>query len=151
MPTTKTQKIVFSLLMAFLMVYGMEVYNRLLAGKMTLSSFVIPPLEMLGLMAAVLFLQELMAGRVARKVAFRIVNPATAKRLKVIVAVQIVTVCIMCPMMSFVATLAFKADIVRPLPLKWIQTVAFNLPMAMAWQLFVAGPLVRGVVKRIKT
>jgi hypothetical protein len=55
----------------------------------------------------------------------------------------------MCPMMSLVATLVFKADSAAPLYQKWLNTFAVNLPMAMSWQLLAAGPMVRGVVKRI--
>ena len=149
MPKTRTQRIIFSLLMALIMVYGMEVYNHLIVGSVSISSFTIPPLEMLGLTVAVIILEECIAGKVARKIAFSIVNPTSAKPLKVIIAVQIATVCLMCPMMSFVATLYFKANIALPLPLKWVQTLAMNLPMAVVWQLFIAGPLVRNVVKRI--
>lgn len=150
MPKTKAQKTVFSLLMAFLMVYGMEVYNHIVTGSVTASSFLVPLGELLGLMAAVLLLEEFIAGRIARKIAFRIVNPDKAKQITAIVAVQIATVCLMCPMMSLVATLVFKAEVPAPLPLKWLQTVAVNLPMAMTWQLLVAGPVVRGVVKKVK-
>ena len=67
MPRTRTQRIVFSILMAFAMVYGMELYN-----------------------------QALLAG-------------------------------------ELVAT--------------WLQAVALNFPMALLWQLFVAGPAVHAVVR----
>jgi hypothetical protein len=150
MPKTKGQKAVFSLLMALVMVYGMEVYNHIVAGDRSASSFTIPVLELAGLMLAVIALEELIAGRIARRIAFAIVDAEKARPLAVIVAIQVATVCLMCPMMSFVATLVFKASMPGPLPLKWIRTVAVNLPMAMAWQLLVAGPLVRGVVKRVR-
>ena len=57
-------------------------------------------------------------------------------------------VCFMCPMMNLVATLLFK-DIDGELFLKWIQTIATNLPMAFCWQLLVAGPLVRLAFRKI--
>ena len=69
MPRTRTQRVVFSILMAFAMVYGMELYN-----------------------------QALLAG-------------------------------------ELVAT--------------WLQAVALNFPMALLWQLFVAGPAVRAVVRTL--
>lgn len=150
MPKTKFQSKVFSLLMSFVMVYGMEVYNHIVAGNVTILSFIIPVVELLGLMAVVILLEELIAGRIARKIAFSIFNPEKSKPLAVIIAMQISTVCLMCPMMSLVATIVFKSAIPAPLPVKWLQTVAINLPMAMAWQLLIAGPLVRSIVKRVK-
>lgn len=55
----------------------------------------------------------------------------------------------MCPMMSMVATLAFKHPMLDNLLVAWMQTVALNFPMALLWQLFVAGPVVRFIVARI--
>ena len=31
----------------------------------------------------------------------------------------------------------------------WIQTAALNFPMALCWQIFFAGPLVRGIFRRL--
>ena len=43
MPRTRTQRIVFSILMAFAMVFGMELYNQaLLAGGLRTELFVVP-------------------------------------------------------------------------------------------------------------
>ena len=100
-------------------------------------------------MFAVILLQELIAGRTARRIAFKFADPATARPLRVTIAVQVATVLLMCPMMSLVAAIVFKADAAAPLYAKWLMTFLFNLPMAMLWQLLVAGPLVRGVIKRV--
>ena len=149
MPKTKAQKCVFSLLMAFIMVYGMETYNHVIAG-LGAASFMLPVDELLALMLAVIILQELIAGRLARKIAFHFVRPDKHKTFTIVIATQIATVSLMCPLMSFVATLVFKRGILMPLAEKWLLTVAVNMPMAMLWQLFVAGPIVRGVVERVK-
>ena len=86
MPRTRTQRVVFSILMAFAMVYGMELYN-----------------------------QALLAGGLRTEL--------------------------------FVATLAFKQPPAGELVATWFQTAALNFPMALLWQLFVAGPAVRAVVR----
>lgn len=52
-------------------------------------------------------------------------------------------------MMSMVATLAFKQPPVDELIATWLQTVALNFPMALLWQLFIAGPAVRAAVRRV--
>ena len=50
-------------------------------------------------------------------------------------------ICIMCPIMSLVATLLFK----EPSFGTWAHTFGCNLPMAFFWQLCFAGPLVRKI------
>ena len=42
------------------------------------------------------------------------------------------TVCLMCPMMSFVATVLFKG-VDSQIIAKWLQTSALNFPMALCW------------------
>jgi hypothetical protein len=46
----------------------------------------------------------------------------------------------MCPIMSLVATILFKEN---PSFGTWIQTWGMNFPMALLYQLFYCGPLVR--------
>ena len=67
--------------------------------------------------------------------------PCDKERI-VILAISAMTVCVMCPMMSFVATALFKGVNASLIP-NWIQTTALNFPMALCWQIFFAGPLVR--------
>ena len=47
-------------------------------------------------------------------------------------------ICIMCPTMSLVATLLFKAH-----------TFGCNLPMAFFWQMFYCGPLSRLIFRAL--
>lgn len=61
-----------------------------------------------------------------------------------ILAISSITVCLMCPTMSFFATLLFKhagSEFVAV----WFETTALNFPMAFFWQIFFAGPLVRAI------
>lgn len=149
MPKTKNQKILFSILMSFVMVYGMEVYNNAVIHRgMTNSLFLLPLEEVALLMAAVIAIETFIGGPLARKMAFRLVDPAKDRPIVVIVAIQIMTVCLICPMMSLVATFAFKGGFSTQILAKWVQTVAINFPMAFCWQIFVAGPLVRTIVSK---
>lgn len=59
------------------------------------------------------------------------------------------TVCLMCPAMSLVATLLFKDYAQAGLIGTWLQVSALNFPMALAWQIFFGGPLVRGIFRLI--
>lgn len=52
----------------------------------------------------------------------------------------------MCPCMSLIATVLFKRPASDGVAV-WIQTAALNFPMALCWQIFFAGPLVRLVFR----
>ena len=54
----------------------------------------------------------------------------------------------MCPAMSFVATALFQHPGSELLS-AWVQTTALNFPMALCWQIFFAGPLVRLVFRTL--
>lgn len=140
------QKIVFGSLMALAMVYGMEVYNAALRqGGLSGSCFQIPVLELVGLGAIVLVVESLIGGPLARKLAAKVVAMWAGHP---VLALSVCMVCAMCPMMSFVAVLFFKG-MDKDVAFTWLRTVAFNFPMALGWQLLVAGPLVRFLFRRL--
>lgn len=143
MPKTKTQELVFGVLMALCMVYGMETYNTALAnGGLTNQGLLISPKELVVLSVIVILVEKVLGGPLAHKLAFRLVDPAQAKPL-LILTVSVMTVCTMCPLMSLVATLLFKGGLGTDFLSRWLQTVAINFPMALCWQVLIAGPLVR--------
>lgn len=150
MPQGKLQHIAFSLLMAFVMVYGMELYNQaIMAGELTSSLFLVPFADVVPLMAVVIALEHFIGGPWAAHWTFKCLNPAEDKAILIIVARGAFTVSMMCPLMSLVATIAFKQPPLGELVATWVQTVAMNFPMALLWQLFMAGPLVRALVRLI--
>ena len=57
-------------------------------------------------------------------------------------------VCLMCPMMSFIATLLFKNAGSNFIAV-WFQTTVMNFPMALCWQIFGAGPLGRLIFRTV--
>ncbi len=150
MPRTRTQRIVFSILMAFAMVYGMELYNQaLLAGGLRTELFAAPLADIVPLMAAVIVLETLVGGRVAARQVGRLLDTDHCPEVLVTILRGALTCWTMCPMMSLVATLAFKQPPAGELVATWLQTVALNFPMALLWQLFVAGPVVRALVRAV--
>lgn len=77
MPTNRAQRVVLSLLMAFAMVYGMELYNQaLMAGGLATELFWTPFADIVPLMAAVIVLESLVGGRIAHRLTFRLLDPA---------------------------------------------------------------------------
>ncbi len=150
MPGSFRQRVVFSILMAFAMVYGMEVYNQaLLAGGLKMEHFLAPFADIVPLMCAVIVLESLVGGKVAHRLTFRLLDVSKTPALLITVFMGAFTCWTMCPMMSMVATLAFKHPTIENILAVWIQTVALNFPMALLWQLFIAGPAVRAVARRL--
>lgn len=150
MPNSFRQRATFSVLMAFAMVYGMEVYNQaLLAGGLEMGHLLEPFADMVPLMFAVIVLETLIGGKVAHRLTFRLLDASKVPALLVTVFMGAFTCWTMCPMMSLVATIAFKHPTPGNVVAIWLQTVALNFPMALLWQLFVAGPAVRAIARRL--
>ena len=59
------------------------------------------------------------------------------------------TVCLMCPAMSLVATFLFKEYHDAGFVSVFLQTAAFNFPMALCWQIFFAGPAGRWIFRAL--
>ena len=78
---------------------------------------------------------------------FRIVNPSD-KPILVILTISTITVILMCPLMSMIATLLFKNPGSELVAL-WLETTVLNFPMALFFQIVVAGPLVRTIFRGI--
>lgn len=57
------------------------------------------------------------------------------------------TVLVMCPAMSLVASILFNVVLAGASPVQlpaiWVRTLIKNFPMALPWNLFVAGPVSR--------
>ncbi len=145
LPQNKFQDVIFTIFMAFVMVYAMICYNIALnVGGMQNFVFLAAFKEMLIMWPIAIALELLFVGKLAQKLAFRFVTPGKDPMIMIILAISAMSVCLMCPFMSFVATLLFK-DAGEELVAVWLQTTALNFPMALCWQIFFAGPLVRNV------
>lgn len=144
MPKTKLQNVIFTIIMAFVMVYAMVCYNIALdKGGMSNEIFLLAFHE-IPIMWPVAFVLELfVVERLSKKLAFRIVSPED-KPIFITLAICSMIVCLMCPIMSFIATLLFKHPGSEVIAV-WLQTTLLNFPVALCWQIFFAGPLVRNV------
>lgn len=150
MPRTLPQKLFFSFLMAALMVYGMELYNLILqAGAFSFDLLLAVFADFLPLVAIVVILQWFIGGPLARWLAFHLMDPHNAAAWRITLTVSLCTVCLMCPMMSCVATLLFKHPNSATFVSIWLNTFIYNLPMALLWQLLCAGPLTRFTFRRL--
>lgn len=145
MPKNKFQDVIFTIIMATIMVYGMVVYNVALnTGGVTGQTFLLA-LHELPIMVPVAFILEFfIVGKLAKILAFKVVLPTDRPQV-ITYAISICICCIMCPTMSLIATFLFK----EPSFGTWVQTWAMNFPMAICWQMFYCGPLVRLIFRTI--
>ncbi len=149
MPETKLQEVVFALLMSFFMVLGMEFYNgSIQMGEWTRAVFPIMFGEMRFMLPLCFATSYFVMDKIAQKLMLRLVTPGQDKPILVVLVRSGITVSLMCPAMSFWATLIFHGislDFVN----QWFGTVIRNFPMAFFWQIFYCGPLVRFLFGRI--
>ena len=140
MPKTKFQNVVFTAIMAICMVYGMIVYNVALnTGGVHAETFVLA-LHELYIMAPVAFVLEFfVVDGLAHKLAFTFMRPDDRPQF-ISYAISFCICCVMCPVMSLIATVLFKE---QPSFAVWVQTWGMNLPCALLWQLCYCGPFVR--------
>ena len=145
MPRNKFEDVIFTAIMATIMVYGMVVYNVALnTGGVTGATFVMA-LHELPIMVPIAFILEFfIVGKLAKMLAFTVVCPTDRPQV-ITYAISICICCIMCPTMSLIATFLFKT----PSFGTWVQTFGMNFPMAICYQMFYCGPFVRLIFRLI--
>lgn len=145
MPKTKLQNIIFTIIMATVMVYGMIVYNvSLNTGGVHGENFLLSLHEMPIMVPIAFLLEFFVVEKLATRLAFSFMQPTDRPQL-ITYAISTMIVCIMCPVMSLIATLLFKT----PSFGTWIETWGMNMPMALIWQLLYCGPLVRLIFRTL--
>lgn len=150
MPKNLFQEIIFTLIMVVVMVYAMVCYNIALDFGEVNNTVFIAAFSELWYMGLIAFVLELVVvGPIVKKLAFRIVDPRSHAPIFITLAISALTVCFMCPLMSMAATIIIKQPAAADFFAVWIQTTAMNFPMALCWQLFYAGPLVRLIFRAI--
>lgn len=146
MPKNKFQDVVFTIIMATVMVYGMVVYNVALnTGGVTGQTFLLTLHELPVMVPIAFVLEFFVVGRIARGLAFSVMRPDDRPQF-ITYAISICICCIMCPVMSLIATILFKENQSFG---TWIQAWAMNFPMAICYQMFYCGPFVRLVFRTI--
>ncbi len=146
MPKNKFEDVIFTIIMATIMVYGMVVYNVALnTGSVSGATF-LAALHELPIMVPVAFILEFfIVGKIAGMLAFTVMKPTDRPQF-ITYAISICICCIMCPIMSLVATILFKEN---PSFGTWVQTFGMNFPMAICYQMFYCGPFVRLIFRTI--
>ncbi len=108
MPKTLLENIIFTIIMAAIMVYGMIVYNVALAtGGVTNATFVMALHEMPIMVSHCLRAGIFRGGETGHGLAFMFMRPTDRPQF-ITYAISLMIVCIMCPVMSLIATVLFK-------------------------------------------
>ena len=151
---TKSQGILFGIIMSYAMAYGMEVYNVAIklgvdlqvGGFSTMTNLVFWEAlkEALYMGLFVFLFSNLWGNRFGAAFADRHCDPARDNPYLCQLLRQGGTVAVMCPTMSLVASILFNiilggAPLVQ-LPAIWVGTVLKNFPMAFLWSFFAAAP-----------
>lgn len=142
MPKTKLERIFFTAGTAFFMVYGMTIYNTVLAnGTFTNRTFLDALTHMWVEYGIIFLLAFFVAGAIAPKLAFWVVQPGD-RPICIVFAIQTFTVILMVAFASVIGLFhahGFSANVIP----NYIVTYCKNFIMALPLQLILVGPLAR--------
>ena len=150
MPQTKFQNFVFTLMTAILMAYFMIVYDVAIFSNDGLvnQTFLIALKEFRIEVIIVFFLAYFVASPIAKKLAFRIVDPKKDNKMLIILSIQTFTVLVMVALMSIYA-LFIQHLVNSNIICNYITLFIKNFIMAYPLQIFFVGPVVRNVFRII--
>ncbi len=149
MPQTKLQTFFFMVITVLISVIAFTIYNTAIyAEEITNRIFINAAREIPVEFVFALGIQALIAYKLARKMAFRFVDPEKDKPIIIILAITTMTVCLMCPSMSLVATILYDGFSPEFL-LLWLKKVTINFPFAFFTQIFFIGPFVRYLFRNV--
>ena len=161
----KSQKLVYALITVIITVpcfvfYCLSIENGGILNIDIKFALMLIPVEFV-----LAYLSEIfIGGPLSTKIALKAVNPKENKPFMVEIAIICATVCIMCPLMSFLATILYKGimpgiifhdvtfefmNFIKCFIPNFLQTLVLNFPFALLSQLFFIQPLVRRIFKLI--
>lgn len=147
MKKSKLHHFLFTVAMAFVMVYAMICYNIALhRGGMSNSVFVLAFHKLWIMWPIAIILELFFVEKGAVQLAMKKFHPEQTSPQLFQMAICTMIVCLMCPIMSFIATLLFQNAGNQVIAL-WLQAMFVNFPMTLGWQLFFGGTAVRKLEK----
>jgi len=149
MPQTGFQKLFFMALTVLISVMAFTTYNVALSlGGMSNRVFLLALREVPLEFVLAFVLEGALVYRLAERLALRVVDPGSDRPIVVILAITAMTICLMCPGMSFLATIlydGFNAEFLA----NWLHKMVFNFPFAFFAEIFFIGPFVRLVFRSL--
>ncbi|MGI5989029.1 MAG: DUF2798 domain-containing protein [Lachnospiraceae bacterium] len=143
MPKTNFQRVVFTMIMVFCMVYSMTVYTlSLQTGGLNYSVLALAIKEMWVEYIVVFILIFFFITKTSVRAAHRLIDKKKDSPILMTVAIQSVTVMLIVPMITLFATF-FHQGFTGSWLIQWISTAAVCFPAAYFLQIFLIGPFVR--------
>ncbi len=147
-PKTRTQRLVFTVIMVLVMVYCMTVYNAAIAHGLSWGTFLAALRTMWPEVAAAFLAQHFLGAPIAARLLPQIVDPADKRRIMVQVAMAGCMVFVMAPAMTLFVSV-MHSGLTADMPLRWLERLAVNIPFAFFIQIFYVGPLVRLIYRSV--
>ncbi len=162
MPQTKFQKLIFALITVIITVpcfvfYCSSYESGGFNAEVIKNSLIYIPIELILAYLCAVFI----GSPLALKFALKAVDPKENSKILVQTAIVSATAAIMCPLMSFLATILydgiiavgingepFNNFIINFIPY-WLQRIVLNFPFALLSQLFFVQPLTRTIFNAI--
>ena len=146
MPKTKLESVFFTAVTAWLMVYGMTLYNLVLAtGDFTNASFLLALKEMWLEYILIALAAYFISSPMAKRLAFRVVQPGD-RPIAIILTIQVFTVVCQVALASILGVwhgFGFTSQFVP----NYLLTYCRNFLLALPLQLLIAGPIARAVFR----
>ena len=151
MPETKLQDFIYTLIMTFVMVYVMICYNIAIhTGGLSNFVFLEAFNELIYMWPIAIILEFFFISKIAHKLTFKALDPKKTPNIIISYGISIIIVTFMCPIMSLIATILINKPSLDIFILSWLQSMVLSFPMAMCFQLFYAGPIVRSIFNLFK-
>ncbi len=151
MPETKFQDFIYTLIMAFVMVYVMVCYNiSIHTGGLNNFVFIEAFKELPFMWIVAIILEFFLISKIAHKLTFKALDPKKTPNIIISYGISIIIVTFMCPIMSLIATIFINKPSLDIFISSWLQSMVLSFPMAMCFQLFYAGPIVRFIFNLFK-
>jgi len=145
MPKTKFLSFIFTLIMAFCMVYCMTAYNiALKMGALSYQVFSLAIKEMWIEYVIVFVLVYFVVTKNSLRLTFKTIDPKKAQPIMITLFIQSFTVLQMVPCVTLITTFlhnGFTKDWLT----QWLTSIVLCFPMAFFLQIFFVGPFVRFV------
>lgn len=152
MPQNKRESLIFTMMMCFVMVLWMSIYN--VARQHSAANMEVLTASWVGFPIAYIFgmcCDWFVASKLSKAFAFRFLVSPQDKSLKKILAISGGMVVCMVILMSLYGAceMAFHTGLWSQVPVMWIKNIPYNFIMALPFQFLIAGPLVRKLFRTL--
>lgn len=152
MPQNKRESFIYTLMMCFLMVLWMSIYNvSLHMGEISIQVLKQAWLGFPFAYICALCLDWFCVSKVAKGFAFKYLIKPDSSAIKKVLGVSCCMVIPMVFLMSLYGGIegCLKLGDFSSLPLIWLQNIPKNFVMALPFQLMIAGPLIRKIFRTL--